>query len=103
MKRAGKTEKSRKADSLYHFEKTTELVDSGVFKYIRHPLYSSLIFLTWGVLLKNVNIYLIIVAIVSTVFFYLTSITDEKECIAYFGEKYSNYMKRTKRFIPFII
>ena len=103
MKKTGKAEKSRKADSLYHFEKTTELVDTGIFKYIRHPLYSSLIFLTLGVLLKNINVSLIIVAFASIVFFYFTSITDEKECIAYFGNKYSEYMKRTKRFIPFII
>jgi len=103
MRKKGKAEKNREADSLYHFEKTTELVDTGIFKYIRHPLYSSLIFLTWGILLKNINVTLIIVSIVSTIFFYLTSITDEKECIAYFGDKYSDYMKRTKRFVPFII
>ena len=99
----GKAEKSRVADSLYNFEKTTELVDTGIFKYIRHPLYSSLIFLTWGILLKYVTIPLFIVAIASTVFLYLTSINDEKECIAYFGDKYRDYMKRTKQFIPFII
>jgi protein-S-isoprenylcysteine O-methyltransferase Ste14 len=103
MQKKGRAEKSRKAESLYHFEKTTELVDTGIFKYIRHPLYSSLIFLTWGILFKQVTIPLIIVAVVSTVFLYFTSITDEKECVAYFGDKYSEYMKRTKRFIPFII
>lgn len=99
----GKADKSREADTLYQFEKTTELVDTGIFKYIRHPLYSSLIFLTWGILFKNVNTPLIIIAVASTVFFYLTSITDEKECISYFGDKYSEYMKRTKRFVPFIV
>ena len=103
MRKKGKAEKSREAESLYRFEKTTELVDTGIFKYIRHPLYSSLIFLTWGILFKHVTISLFIVAVVSTVFLYLTSITDEKECITYFGDKYSDYMKRTKRFIPFII
>jgi len=103
MRKNGKAEKSREADSLYHFEKTTELVDTGIFKYIRHPLYSSLIFLTWGILFKQVTIPLFIVAVGSTVFLYLTSITDEKECIAYFGDKYREYMKRTKQFIPFII
>jgi len=34
--------------------------------------------------------------------FYLTSRYDEKECIAYFGEKYTGYMKRTRMFIPFV-
>jgi len=103
MRKNGKAEKSREANSLYQFEKTTELVDTGIFKYIRHPLYSSLIFLTWGILFKHVTIPLILVAVASTVFLYLTSITDEKECIAYFGDKYRDYMKRTKQFIPFVI
>lgn len=31
---------------LFAFEKTSTLVYSGIFKYIRHPLYSPLIFLT---------------------------------------------------------
>ncbi|OFX20182.1 MAG: hypothetical protein A2041_09275 [Bacteroidetes bacterium GWA2_31_9b] len=103
IQKNGKAEKSREAESLYQFEKTTELVDTGIFKYIRHPLYSSLIFLTWGILFKHITIPLIIVAVVSTVFLYLTSITDEKECITYFGDKYRDYMKRTKQFIPFVI
>ena len=33
---------------------------------------------------------------------WLLSVWDEKECKAFFGEKYVDYMKRTKRFIPFI-
>lgn len=35
-------------------------------------------------------------------FLYLTALFDEKECIAYFGNKYLDYMKRTKMFIPFL-
>ena len=34
---------------------------------------------------------------------YLTAIFDEKECMDYFGEKYKEYMKRSKMFIPFLI
>jgi len=103
LKKAGKPAKTRDEELLFEFEKTSELVDNGIFKYIRHPLYSSLIFLTWGIFLKNVTLPLFIVALASTVFLYLTAVFDEKECIAYFGDKYSQYMKRTKRFIPFLL
>lgn len=92
----------REDKNLYAFEKTVELVDHGIFGYIRHPLYSSLIFLTWGILLKNPSLSLIVVAAFSTAFLYLTAISDEKECVRFFGDKYLNYMKRTKRFIPFL-
>jgi protein-S-isoprenylcysteine O-methyltransferase Ste14 len=103
MKKIGKPEMKRDEQTLYQFEKTTELVDTGIFSLIRHPLYSSLIFLSWGILLKNPTAGLLVVALVSTIFLYLTAIFDEKECIVYFGEIYREYMKRSKMFIPFII
>ena len=103
MKKIGKPESNRKEKTLYQFEKTTELVDKGIFKYIRHPLYSSLLFLTWGIFLKNPSIGLLIVSVISTLLLYLTAIFDEKECIRFFGDKYIQYMKKSKRFIPYLI
>ena len=49
MIKVGKPSKDRDEKSLYSFEKTSELIDTGVFKYIRHPLYAGLILLTWGI------------------------------------------------------
>jgi protein-S-isoprenylcysteine O-methyltransferase Ste14 len=103
MKKSGKQTRERNDKELFQFEQTSELVDSGIFKYIRHPLYSSLIFLTWGIFLKNTSVELLIISILSTVFLFLTAIFDEKECMKYFGNKYNEYMKRSKRFIPFIL
>jgi len=103
LKKSGKPVQNRNDNALYQFEKTSELVDHGIYRYIRHPLYSSLLFLTWGIFLKNTTVVLLFVALLSTAFLYLTAIFDEKECTAYFGEKYIAYMKRSKRFIPFIV
>lgn len=98
----GKPSNKRDEKNLFGFEKTTELVETGVFKHIRHPLYASLIFVNWAILLKNPESYLIIIAAIATVFLYITSKFDEKECIHYFGDKYREYMKRTKMFIPYV-
>jgi protein-S-isoprenylcysteine O-methyltransferase Ste14 len=103
MKKRGKPKKSRTEKGLYQFEKTTNLVDSGIFRYIRHPLYSSLLILTWGICLKNPTVELLIVSLVSGIFLYLTALHDEKECKAYFGQIYSDYMKKSKMFIPFLL
>ena len=103
LKKSGKQGKNRDEKELYQFEKTSELIDQGIFKYIRHPLYSSLLFLTWGIFLKNTTDLLFFMALLSTTFLFITAIFDEKECIKFFGEKYNEYMKRSKRFIPFII
>lgn len=100
--RKGKPSSSRNDSKLFGFEKTTELVETGVFRHTRHPLYASLIFVTWGILLKNPSVNLCIISLVSTCLFYLTSRYDEKECIAFFGEKYKIYMNKTKMFIPFV-
>ena len=102
IKKVGKPGKIRFERNLYNFENTTELVDNGIFYYIRHPLYSSLLFLTWGIFLKNTTEILLLVSILSTLFLYLTARLDESGCIQYFGHKYERYMKRSKMFIPFV-
>jgi protein-S-isoprenylcysteine O-methyltransferase Ste14 len=103
LKRAGKPHhEKRENEVLFQFEKTTELVETGIFKYIRHPLYGSLIALTWGIFLKHTTSGLFLLSLMSTVFLYLTATIDEKECIAYFGSKYELYMRKTKMFIPFL-
>jgi len=102
LKNAGKPDKQRDEKTLFQFEKTSELIEIGIFRYIRHPLYASLLFLTWGILLKHPAGMALITALTSTLFLFLTAIFDEQECILFFGEKYKDYMKRTKRFIPFV-
>jgi protein-S-isoprenylcysteine O-methyltransferase Ste14 len=102
MKKIGKPRESRSDESLYAFEKTSELVEQGIFGYIRHPLYSSLLLLTWGVYLKQPTLLLLPVAAASSVFLYFTAWFEEKEDIRHFGDAYREYMKKTKRFIPFL-
>lgn len=100
MKKMGKPESDRNEETLYQFERTTKLIDTGIFRYIRHPLYSSLLFLTWGIFLKNTSVELLFVSVLSTVLLYLTAIFDEKECIEFFGVKYLEYMKKAKDSSP---
>jgi protein-S-isoprenylcysteine O-methyltransferase Ste14 len=103
MKNSGNPQTSRNDSTLYKFEKTTELVETGIFRYVRHPLYGSLLFLGWGVCLKNPEFVIVILSLAATVFFYLTAVMEEKEDIEYFGEKYRAYAGRSKMFIPYIL
>ena len=96
----GKNE--RQTGTLYGFEQTSRLVDTGIYRYIRHPFYSSLLFLTWGIFFKNPTIILLCISVLSTLFLYLTALFDEKECIRVFGDSYREYIKRSRRFAPFI-
>jgi protein-S-isoprenylcysteine O-methyltransferase Ste14 len=99
----GKAVQKREGEpQLLAFEKTTELVTSGIYKYIRHPMYSSLLLLTWGIFFKNITWQGGLLALASTAFLFLTARADETECIQFFGTAYQEYMKHSKRFIPFI-
>jgi protein-S-isoprenylcysteine O-methyltransferase Ste14 len=83
-------------------EETTRLVQVGIYSVIRHPLYASLLFLSWGIFFKSPGILDGCLAMISTVCLYATARADESECMTKFGEIYTLYMKRTKRFIPFL-
>jgi len=85
-----------------HLENTTKLIKSGCYRLVRHPLYSSLLFLGWGIYLKNPTYPGVIFIILITVFVYRMTAIEEKENISKFGEEYLNYIKKTKMLIPFI-
>lgn len=96
--------RSRHAEpALFEFERTTSLVTSGVYGYIRHPLYASLLTLTWGVALKHLSALAGVLALGATILLFVTAKLDEAECCRYFGEEYVSYMARTRMFVPFII
>jgi protein-S-isoprenylcysteine O-methyltransferase Ste14 len=83
-------------------EATTQLVQSGIYRFIRHPLYASLLLLAWGIFFKSPFLLEGCLTSVATAFLYATARADEAECLVKFGEEYAGYMKKTKMFIPFI-
>lgn len=84
------------------FENTTTLVTDGIYRYIRHPLYASLILLGTGIFLKEINLLTSLCAIVNLVALILTAKTEEGEMLKKFGEEYVRYMERTKMFVPLV-
>jgi len=99
----GKPVKHREDDAhLLAFEKTTTLVTTGIYHWIRHPLYSSLLFLTWGTFFKAPALIGTFLALAATLFLIATAKADEAECIRFFGTSYQEYMQKSKRFVPFL-
>jgi protein-S-isoprenylcysteine O-methyltransferase Ste14 len=98
----GNPNQNRSDAELIAFEKTSSLVTVGVYKYIRHPLYSSLLFLAWGAFLKHPSWLGLLLAFSSSLFLFLTAKNDESECLKHFGNAYQIYMQGTKRFVPFL-
>ena len=102
LRMIGKPDDRRNDTSLIGMEKTTTFVTVGAYRYIRHPLYSSLLFLAWGVFLKSPSWPGGSLAIAATAFLTATAKVEETENTHYFGFAYREYMKQTKMFIPFL-
>jgi protein-S-isoprenylcysteine O-methyltransferase Ste14 len=83
-------------------EATTKLVTIGIYKFIRHPLYASLLYLAWGIFFKSPSLLGSCLAVVASAFLYATGRADERECLVKFGIEYGEYMNRTRMFIPFL-
>ena len=99
----GRPDAQRRDDvPLVGIEKTTRLVTTGVFKYIRHPLYCSLFLLAWGVFFKDPSWVGGGLALSATAFLLTTAKVEEAENVRYFGLAYRAYMQKTKIFIPFL-
>jgi protein-S-isoprenylcysteine O-methyltransferase Ste14 len=84
------------------FEKTTHLVTIGPYRFIRHPLYASLLCLAWGISLKQINLVSILLAIIASLALFLTAVYEERDNLGKFGDEYATYIQHTKRFIPFV-
>jgi protein-S-isoprenylcysteine O-methyltransferase Ste14 len=85
------------------FENTTTLVTVGAYRWIRHPLYASLLALAWCAYLKNPSgLASIAMTLGVSGFLLATAIAEEQENLKRFGAAYADYKKRTRRFIPFI-
>jgi protein-S-isoprenylcysteine O-methyltransferase Ste14 len=103
LRTEGKPADNERTDpQLLGFEKTTRLVKSGIYRYIRHPLYSSLFLLNWGVFFKSPSWPGALLAVTAVLFLIATARADERECRQKFGEEYEDYMKQTKMFIPYL-
>jgi protein-S-isoprenylcysteine O-methyltransferase Ste14 len=86
-----------------NFENTSILVKTGLYKYIRHPLYLSVFLLGTGVMMKDPRPLQLLLGTVNLVAIWITARMEEKEMIARFGKEYYEYMKDSKMFIPFIL
>jgi protein-S-isoprenylcysteine O-methyltransferase Ste14 len=79
-----------------------ELVTSGPYRFVRHPIYSGLLIGLLGTALVTNLVGLILVAIMGGYFYYCASV-EEKNLAATFPTAYPSYRTRTKMLIPFVL
>lgn len=79
-----------------------ELVQTGIYSLVRHPLYSSLVFLSAGSLFKRPSLFSAILLFGCAYTATVTALAEEKINIDRFGDRYEDYIGRTRMFIPYL-
>ncbi len=80
----------------------TELVTTGLYKYIRNPTYLGLFLLNTGVWLIWPTWAVFILNLVFVLFLDIQVRCEEDFLLSVHGQRYVEYKNRTKRYIPFI-
>ncbi len=78
-----------------------ELVTSGPYRFVRHPIYTGVMLATFGAALTGA-VFGIAVFLIASMIFFLRISKEEKIMLKLFPDAYPLYQKRTKRLIPFI-
>ena len=103
LKKQGGYGERKEMPENHSFENTVHVVENGLYHYIRHPMYSSLLFLGWGAFLKQITPLTTLLVLLVSVFLVAAAKVEEDENIHFFGDRYRSYMKRSKMFIPWLI
>lgn len=103
LRTVGKPSREAPAHGNLAFENTTILVTVGLYRFIRHPMYASLLALAWGLFLKRPAVAGLILALGASGFLVATALAEERENLARFGASYAAYCRTTRRFVPYLI
>ena len=79
-----------------------ELVTSGPYRFVRHPIYTGLLTAMLGTALVDNLLGLIVVAVLIAYFYYCGTV-EERNLAATFPTTYPEYKSRTKMIIPFLL
>ena len=83
-------------------EKKPELVLSGMYGFVRHPLYFATIILILGLFLLIPTEKMGLILVISYSYIQIGYRLEESKLIAVFGPEYTSYQKPVKALIPYL-
>jgi len=86
----------------YGLKSPEKLIEYGIYKHVRHPIYLAMLLYTVGIPLIFSSIYgfMLTLGFIPLVLYRIR--IEEKMLIEKFGDEYREYMKTTKKLIPFV-
>ncbi|HEY2478926.1 MAG TPA: isoprenylcysteine carboxylmethyltransferase family protein [Solirubrobacterales bacterium] len=79
-----------------------ELITSGPYRFVRHPIYTGILTAVLGTALA-VNLLALAVAAIAGAYFWHSATVEERNLTAIFPRAYPAYKARTKMLIPFVL
>jgi protein-S-isoprenylcysteine O-methyltransferase Ste14 len=79
-----------------------ELVTSGPYRFVRHPIYTGVLTAVLGTALA-IDLLALLVAAAITAYFWHSATVEERNLTAAFPRAYPAYRARTKMLIPFVL
>ena len=80
-----------------------EVVESGPYRWVRHPSYTGALVTVLGILLCCLNLASLAAIVVAAAGYAYRIRVEERALATDLGPAYRDYMRRTKRLIPFLI
>ncbi|GLS90030.1 isoprenylcysteine carboxyl methyltransferase [Psychromonas marina] len=78
-----------------------ELITTGIYYYVRHPMYCSLFFIGLGVVFCQFSLWKLVAWILLVVTLALKARFEERALVLIYSD-YKTYQKTTKAFIPLL-
>lgn len=91
--------------SGYHYlplsKRNNDFICQGIYRYIRHPIYASIIYFFYPAVALILRSWLLLLATFLVYLIFKIMITREEKClIEIFGKKYLEYIKKVPPLIP---
>jgi len=87
--------------AIVEVRESHELIQRGIYRYIRHPMYTAFYMQVFGLLLVSSNLLVGLIAIGSWQALYMYRIDKEEALlVGEFGEQYVKYQASTGRLLP---
>lgn len=80
-------------------KRNSVLITSGLYKYVRHPIYTGILLVVFGYSIYSGSIPRLIISLLLLILFYFKTNYEENKLSQKYPD-YSDYKSRTGRFIP---
>jgi protein-S-isoprenylcysteine O-methyltransferase Ste14 len=83
---------------LFGEEKTGKLITGGLYRFVRHPLYTFSLLILWLAPSMSLNSFIVYLAL--TIYVFVGILFEERKLLREFGQEYAEYRSMTPMLVP---